>query len=205
MASQLAVAAGAKIVDHVDIDQEVVEACARELPYGYTPSELAKAVNQDGPIRVHYRDGWEFLAEAAAGTDRYDVVVIDLPDETTDPEAQHNRLYGEDFLANCAAVLAPGGVVSTQAGCPTVWRNETLKLSWERFTRAFGTVAYYGSDEHEWAFVSARQDTIESPVEEMCDRLESLPYSPASIDSAALRSNATPPMEVRKLAALVLQ
>ncbi|MCE5288731.1 MAG: adenosylmethionine decarboxylase [Nocardiaceae bacterium] len=208
VASQLAVAAGATVVDHVDIDQEVVEVCARELPYGYTPSELAKAVNQDGPIRVHYRDGWEFLAEAAAGTDRYDVVVIDLPDETTDPEAQHNRLYGLDFLANCAAVLAPGGVVSTQAGCPTVWRNETLKLSWERFTRAFGTVAYYGSDEHEWAFVSARQDTIESHggvggteavLAAMCDRLERLPYRPESIDTAALRSNATPPMQVRQL------
>jgi spermidine synthase len=97
-------------------------------------------------------------------------------------------------------VLAPGGVVSTQAGCPTAWRNETLKLSWERFTRAFGTVAYYGSDEHEWAFVSARQDTIESHVEAMCGRLESLPYRPESIDTTALRSNATPPMQVRQLA-----
>ena len=37
------VAAGAHLVDHVDIDRECVRACARHLPYGYTPAELDAA------------------------------------------------------------------------------------------------------------------------------------------------------------------
>ena len=80
----------------------------------------------------------------------YDVVVIDLPDERSDA-AQHNRLYGADFMKLCGDI---GVIVAGQAGCPTLWRNETLIRSWERFGETFGTVVYFGSDEHEWAFLS---------------------------------------------------
>ncbi|MEK0076795.1 hypothetical protein WKG97_18580, partial [Bordetella pertussis] len=54
VASQMSVAAGATLVDHVDIDQREVELCARHLPYGYTPEELAAAVAGEGPVHVHY-------------------------------------------------------------------------------------------------------------------------------------------------------
>ena len=43
VASQLAIAYGAELVDHVDIDAETVRACAQHLPYGYTPEELTEA------------------------------------------------------------------------------------------------------------------------------------------------------------------
>ncbi|GHF82663.1 spermidine synthase [Amycolatopsis bartoniae] len=188
VASQIAAAAGA-YVDHVDIDREAVLACAEHLPYGYTPGELAAAERGDGPIRVHYRDGWEFLAAAEPG---YDVVVIDLPDENDDPRAQHNRLYGDEFLARCTGVLAPGGVVSTQAGCPTMWRNDTLISAWRRFTEAFGTVVYYGSDEHEWAFLSGRLEPGEADLD-----LRKLAYRPETVDATALRGNTVPPLRIR--------
>ncbi|TVT47037.1 adenosylmethionine decarboxylase [Amycolatopsis rhizosphaerae] len=191
VASQLAVAAGAEVVDHVDIDRVTVRACAENLPYGYTPEELAAAERGEGPVRVHYRDGWEFLAQAEPG---YDVVVIDLPDENDDPEAQHNRLYGTEFLQRCAALLAPGGVVSCQAGCPTMWRNDTLITAWRRFKEAFGTVLYYGSDEHEWAFLSARADDAKP---DLAVKLAALPYRPETIDADALRGNTVPPRLVR--------
>lgn len=191
VASQLAVAEGAEVVDHVDIDRVAVRACAEHLPYGYTPAELAAAERGDGPIRVHYRDGWEFLAEAEPG---YDVVVIDLPDENDDPEAQHNRLYGKEFLERSAALLAPGGVVSSQAGCPTMWRNDTLITAWQRFTEAFGTVVYYGSDEHEWAFLSGR---LEPGAPDLEGRLDKANYRPKTIDGMALRGNTVPPLQIR--------
>lgn len=191
VASELAVAWGAETVDHVDIDSDAVHACAEHLPYGYTPAALTAAEAGNGPIRVHYRDGWEFLANARPG---YDVVVIDLPDENDDPEAQHNRLYGTDFLRRCTALLAPGGVVSTQAGCPTMWRNDTLIAAWQRFTAEFGTVLYYGSDEHEWAFLSGRPDHAEPDLEA---RLAKSVYRPETIDEAALRGNTVPPLRVR--------
>ena len=84
------------------LDREAVELCARFLPYGYSPAELAG---------VHYVDGWEFVARC---TERYDVVVVDLPDEHPGG-AQHNRLYQAEFLLRCKALLTPGGVV---ARCP---------------------------------------------------------------------------------------
>src|SRR4030088_188754 len=42
-ASQLALAAGARHVDHVDIDDRCVRECARHLPYGHSSEELEQA------------------------------------------------------------------------------------------------------------------------------------------------------------------
>ena len=195
--SQIAVAAGAELVDHVDIDAAAVQACAAYLPYGYDEGELAAAERGAGAVRVHYRDGWEFLADAVAAGQRYDVVVIDLPDENEDPAAQHNRLYGKEFLLRCAEVLAEGGVLTCQVGCPTIWRNDTLRKAWQRFIDTFGTVVYYGSDEHEWAFLSARVDRVVDPASELIDRLPALRYQPVSVDGLALLRGTVPPHSVR--------
>jgi spermidine synthase len=195
--SELAVTAGAGLVDHVDIDDKAVRACADHLPYGYTSADLERAERGDGPVRVHYRDGWEFLADAARQGDRYDVVVIDLPDENADPGAQHNRLYGKDFLARCAGLLSEGGVVTCQAGCPTLWRNETLLASWRRFHEVFHTVLYYGSDEHEWAFLSGRTDRVDEPVSLVVQRLHEAKPQPSTLDEDALRGGTVPPHTLR--------
>lgn len=198
VASELAVAAGAEVVDHVDIDAEAVRSCAEHLPYGYTLDDLARAEHGKGTVRMHYRDGWEFLAEAQVRGDRYDVVVIDLPDENDDPAAQHNRLYGNDFLARCAALLSAGGVVTCQAGCPTLWRNETLLASWRRFGEVFGTVLYYGSDEHEWAFLSGRAESVDDPAGLVAGKAGKAGFGQFTVDEAALRANTVPPISVRR-------
>jgi spermidine synthase len=194
VASRLAVAAGATLVDHVDIDEQAVRACAEHLPYGYTTADLARG---GGPVRVSYEDGWAFLAAAEARGDTYDVVVIDLPDENTDPDAQHNRLYGTDFLGRCARVLAPGGVVTCQAGCPTLWRNETLLASWRRFREVFGTVLYFGSDEHEWAFLTGRADVVDEPGALVARRFAERGSGAATLDAEALLGGTTPPYSLR--------
>lgn len=198
VASEIAVAAGAEVVDHVDIDAEAVQACAEYLPYGYTLDDLARAEHGKTTVRMHYRDGWEFLAEAQARGDRYDVVVIDLPDENDDPAAQHNRLYGNDFLTRCAALLADGGVVTCQAGCPTLWRNQTLLTSWRRFGEVFGTVLYYGSDEHEWAFLSGRTESIDDPGRLVAEKAGKAGFTLFTVDEEALRANTVPPLSVRR-------
>ncbi|WP_406231276.1 adenosylmethionine decarboxylase [Nocardia sp. NBC_01009] len=196
VASQMSVAAGATHVDHVDIDQLEVELCAEHLPYGYTTAELTAAVEGEGPITVHYADGWDFLAEAAEAGTRYDVIVIDLPDERVE-DAQHNRLYEAEFLQRCRALLAPGGVLCAQAGCATMWRNETLKRSWQRFHEQFGTVVHYGSDEHEWSFLFGLVEAIADPVQAMTNRLVTLPYRPETIDDRALVRGAIEPHALR--------
>lgn len=196
VASQIAVAAGAAHVDHVDIDREAVELCAKHLPYGYSTTELPSHVAGAGPIRLHYADGWDYLSRRIASRDRYDVVLVDLPDEREGP-AQHNRLYGDEFLGMATTALRPGGVVAMQAGCPTLWRNTTLIRSWRRFTARFATPVYFGSDEHEWAFLFGRSDGLDDPVGLMEQRLSRLPYHPESIDAEALRSATIPPHAVR--------
>jgi spermidine synthase len=198
--SAMTVEAGAVHVDHVDIDRVAVRACAEQLPYGYTPAGLAAAEQGSGPVHLHYADGWAFLNEAASSGAHYDLVVVDLPDENPDQDAQHNRLYGTDFLRRCRDVLTPGGAVVCQAGCPTLWRNSTLLSAWRRFHEVFGTVAYYGSDEHEWAFLSGRADTLPEPVETMITRLRTSAYRPSTLDAAALRAGSVPPYTVRSSA-----
>ncbi|MBO0852961.1 MAG: adenosylmethionine decarboxylase [Nocardia sp.] len=200
VASQMSVAAGAGRVDHVDIDRMEVELCARHLPYGYTPADLAAAERGDGAIRMHFADGWDFLAEAESAGTRYDVIVIDLPDERVE-QAQHNRLYETEFLTRCRSLLAAGGVLAAQAGCPTMWRNETLKRSWRRFADLFTTVVPYGSDEHEWTFLFGVTEYIDDPVERMCRRIGELPYRAETVDARALRRGAVEPHGLRRLAA----
>ncbi|HEX9335381.1 MAG TPA: spermidine synthase [Pseudonocardiaceae bacterium] len=194
---RIAVEFGADHVDHVDIDEEAVRLCARHLPYGYTESELDSAERGDGPVNVHYADGWEFVS-GTQSRDHYDIVLVDLPDEREhDPAAQHNRLYGADFMAMCRDATTPGGVVVTQAGCPTLWRNETLIRSLARFGETFGTVSCFSSDEHEWAFLSGRADTVADPAALMVQRLATSRYTPKTIDADALRSRTVLPYHIR--------
>ncbi|WP_243789640.1 spermidine synthase [Saccharopolyspora gloriosae] len=196
VAGKLAVAAGATRVDHVDIDEECVRICAEHLPYGYTTEELPALERGDGPITLHYADGIGFLDQAPP--EGYDLVVVDLPDERADDaDGQHNRLYGLEFLQRCQTVLAPGGVVAFQAGCPTVWRNETLIRAYNRFRSVFESVTYFGSDEHEWAFLFGRAEPVDDPTNLMLENLPSSEYQPRTIDDASLIGCTVPPFSVR--------
>ncbi|MDA3650231.1 spermidine synthase [Saccharopolyspora indica] len=196
VASQMSVAAGATRVDHVDIDELCVRKCAEHLPYGYSTEELARAEQGDGPVKLHYADGWGFLDQAPP--EGYDIVVVDLPDERADDaDGQHNRLYGMEFVQRCQSVLSAGGVVAFQAGCPTVWRNETLIRAYNRFQAAFDTVAYFGSDEHEWAFIFGRVEQIDDPTNVMLESFPKSSYRPETIDEATIIGATVPPYSVR--------
>lgn len=198
VASRMAVQAGASRVDHVDIDGECVRVCAEHLPYGYRSADLTDLEEGNGPITLHYTDGWSFLDKAIGTGQRYDLVVVDLPDERAeDTDSQHNRLYGEEFIRRCQAVLAPGGVVGFQAGSPTIWRNTTLTRAYNRFRTVFDTVTYFGSDEHEWAFLFGRVEQLDDPVNVMLDALPKSSYEPETVDDASLIGLTVPPYSVR--------
>ncbi|MGD9985269.1 adenosylmethionine decarboxylase [Pseudonocardia sp.] len=186
--SELAIACGATLVDHVDVDAAAVRACAAHLPYGYTPETLAAAERGDGPVRVHYADG---RAWVRGDGPRYDVIVVDLPDERPDDaDNQLNRLYTRDFLADCRDRLAAGGVVVSQAGSAAVWRDATLRAAWDRFHAVFAQVRYVGSDEHEWSFLVGGADLADPD-------LAGLAYEPVSIDAEFLRTRTVAPAGLR--------
>jgi spermidine synthase len=103
-------------------------------------------------------------------------------------------------MAMCRDATRPGGVVVNQAGCPTLWRNESLIRSWRRFGEVFGTVSCFASDEHEWAFMFGRADRVADPTALMVERLATSRYTPVSIDADALRSRTVLPYHVRHAA-----
>ena len=71
------------------------------------------------------------------------------------------------------------------------------KPAWQRFGEIFPTVVYFGSDEHEWAFLSALAERCDDPVATMSARLPGLGYRPQSIDAATLVASTIPPMALR--------
>lgn len=187
----LTVAAGATRVDHVDIDSAAVRLCAEHLPYGYSVDELDAAEGGSGPIVVHYCDGWSFVENVR---DPYNVVCIDLPDERAE-NAQHNRLYGSDFLQRCRAV---GGVVTAQAGSARRCGATTPDPTWQRFNDAFDTVVYFNSDEHEWAFLSGTHaGVVDDPSARLIARLAGLPYRPTAIDADSIAAATVAPITLR--------
>ncbi|MEV4116952.1 spermidine synthase [Nonomuraea sp. NPDC049695] len=196
VATQIALQAGAAHVDHVDIDLECVEACAEHLPYGYSPADVQAALAKTGRAHLHAQDGHRFVQERLVDGTRYDVIVIDLPDESPGSDAQHNRLYAVDFLMSCKDLLAPGGVVSTQAGCPTLWRQKTLRTSLDRFKTLFPSVLCFSSWEHEWAFVTSSPDASRSLPAELQQRLPHLAYQPRTMDAASVASAVVLPYHV---------
>lgn len=201
VASQMALAAGATHVDHVDIDTEAVRICAERLPYGYTPQSLAAAERGDGPVTLHYTDGRQFVLDSA---EHWDLILVDLPDERPDePEAQINRLYEEAFVRACAERLTAGGVLVFQAGSPAVWRDATLKAAWQRFASVFGETGgrgvYIGCEEHEWAFLAGVREPMDDPGAVAADRLAAMSSRPQLWDEVSLRHRLVAPLSLRRL------
>ncbi|GGM79041.1 polyamine aminopropyltransferase [Longimycelium tulufanense] len=201
---QIAVSAGIGRVDHVDIDRECVEVCAEHLPFGFTPDELAAAEKRDGAVRLHYADGLAFVQQAGAEGTRYDVVVLDLPEEHEDNERQHNRLYSADFLADCRGVLTEGGVLAVQICRPALTGGgldlvRPLAAVWERFDKVFDTTVYFRHDEQPWGVILfGVRDALADPVSLMIERLPRLAYRPGTLDADTLRKCAVPPLAFRR-------
>ncbi|MCP3980708.1 MAG: polyamine aminopropyltransferase [bacterium] len=88
----------------VEIDPAVVEGCKKHIPQ--TSAALA-----DPRVEVSIADGVAFVAET---DERYDLVIVD----STDPIGPATPLFGPEFYGNVRRVLAPGGVVVSQAESP---------------------------------------------------------------------------------------
>ena len=101
-------------------------------------------------------DGLDFVREARGTEDRYDVVVLDLPEEQEDPQVSVNALYEEQFLRDCKELLN-GGVVSTHVSRQRL--SLPTRIRW-RLRAAMATVrrglrhrVYFRSDEQPWGTI----------------------------------------------------
>jgi spermidine synthase len=87
-------------LDCVELDPSVVGLARRWLP-----RELLGPLS-DRRANFHLGDGRLFAKQAR---DRYDVMIVNLPDPTT---ASLNRFYTVDFFREARQALAPGGVLA---------------------------------------------------------------------------------------------
>ncbi|AUX74265.1 spermidine synthase [Erwinia pyrifoliae] len=194
--SKLALELGAKKVTHVDIDAECVDACARFLPYGYTTEEVQLAKEDNGPVHLIIGDGYKFIDDAIARGDKYDIIVLDLPDEQED-SVQQNRLYTSEFNEKITQLLTPEGVYISQAGCSTWWRNKTLSQSVKRFNDSFKSIVFFEMEEQNWVWLVGANFACDDIVGRMKQKLINLPYLPKFIDSQSIIKSTILPVSLR--------
>lgn len=114
-----------KTVDRVvmvDIDAEVTALCKT-----YLPGESQGAF-EDPRAEVHHVDARGFLENSS---DRYDVIIIDLPDPIEEGPAY--RLFTKEFYELVLERLTDDGIISVQAGSTSL--TELLN-----FTSVFNTL-----------------------------------------------------------------
>jgi len=108
-------------LDYVELDPELIDALRGYLSGG------PLAALSDPRLVVHATDGRLFVKNAGAHGERYDMVVVQLPEPST---AMVNRYYTLEFFREVNSILAPGGVFSIGLPASPNYINRTqLRLT----------------------------------------------------------------------------
>lgn len=143
----------------VDIDPAITR-LVKELPVLSQQSEDALLDNR---VAVVNEDAWRWLESAG---DLFDIIVIDLPDPSSEDTA---RLYTVAFYHRIARRLAVGGVMMTQATSPwfapqAYWSiGATLAEVFNAVKPAHAYVPSFGP----WGFFMAANHPLEMPLHEI--------------------------------------
>lgn len=133
----------------VDLDREVVELCREHLP-GHHQGAL-----DDPRLTLHIGDAGAFFRESS---ERFDVIVLDLPDPTEGGPAY--LLYTGDFYTLLRSRLSPDGVLVTQSGPASLLNHhEVFTAIHHTLSDIFPVVASYTvpvqSFGEQWGFTVA--------------------------------------------------
>jgi spermidine synthase len=122
-----------KRVTMVDLDQEVVDICRQHLP------EHHQGAFADPRLRLLFDDARGFLERSS---DRFDVLVLDLPDPMEGGPAY--QLYTLGFYQMLRSRLNPGGCLVTQSGPAGVLNHqEVFTAIHQTLKQVFPVVAAY--------------------------------------------------------------
>ncbi|TFV48201.1 polyamine aminopropyltransferase [Blastococcus sp. TF02A-35] len=168
-------------VVQVELDPDVVELARTRL------AALNGGALDDPRVEVVIADAFSWLRTPAATG--FDAVVVDMPDPDT---PVLGRLYSQEFYGLVSAALAPGGLVTVQAGSPystpaAFWRTvSTLDAAGLATTPYHVHVPSFG----DWGFALARAGS-EPPAAAMS------PSAPATrfLDAAVLESSTVFPAD----------
>ncbi len=169
-------------VDQVELDERVTRVAEQYFP------ELC-AANGDPRAHLHFRDGIQWVKDAAPGS--YDVIIVD----STDPVGPAAGLFGQAFYADCLRALARDGIVVGQSESP-LFHAELIKSMHGALRGAnFLDVAtlYFPQCTYPsgwWSATMARRDTTLAGFREdaVSERTFTTRYYNDSIHRAALAS-----------------
>jgi hypothetical protein len=104
----------------VELDGDVIEIAKAHF------GAIHRGAFDNPKLKVVVDDGMKFLAGTA---DRFDLIVLDLPD----PIGPATALYEEPFFRDCRRALAPGGAVTLHIGPPVEARRcAPTPSGWQR-------------------------------------------------------------------------
>lgn len=110
-----------------EIDQVVIDAAKKYLPYSACGFE-------DPRVKVHVRDGFEFIKEHK---NEFDVIITD----SSDPAGPASQLFNEAYFTHVKEALTENGILGTQAEC--IWLHLELISSMKKFIgKIFPSVTY---------------------------------------------------------------
>jgi len=117
-------------IDLVEIDEMVVSACVKYLPF--TAGKLS-----DPRVNIFYEDGLKFIRKKE---DYYDLIIVD----STDPFGPGEGLFTREFYGNCYRALNEKGILVNQHESPyyTVYA-QSLKRANEKIKQFFPFVKLY--------------------------------------------------------------
>ena len=109
-----------KAVTLIDIDPAVVDLFAgrdEDAPDWLTRALVEKngGAFDDPRLTLIYGDAFIEVEHLAQGGERFDVVIVDLPDPN---HPDLNRLYSDYFYARVKAILSPDGAIAVQSTSP---------------------------------------------------------------------------------------
>ena len=139
----------------VDIDPRMTAIASTLAPL----AALNRHAFADPRVQVVHADGYRFLIDTR---ERFDAVVIDLPDPRTEAIA---RLYSREFYARLLARLNPEGALVTQASSPYYTRETYWSIDATLRDAGLRTRPYriYVPSFGEWGFVMASRRPIDWP------------------------------------------
>lgn len=112
----------------IDIDEVIVNECRKHMP------AISNGAFEDPRMELIIGDGIEYVKKAADSS--FDVIVVDSTDPL--PDSVGEALFTKDFYENCHRVLAPNGIITTQALCPMRYDADIYKRSMGNIQSAFG-------------------------------------------------------------------
>lgn len=143
----------------VEIDEAVVRACQEHIP------QTAKAIGNDPRLNLLIEDGVKYVKEnAVSRPGSFDLILVD----STDPIGPAAPLFGPEFYGDVHRLLAPDGIVVSQAESPFYFletQNAMLKVLRDQFSKVylynFTNMSYPGGF---WSFSMALKQPDLNPL-----------------------------------------